>query len=120
MPLATWLPTVPEPRDAVYGTGRIDASGRVADRAVTETLGWGSGDRVTITASDGVVIARRDPQGMVTLPARACLAIPSTLRRLLAGSARGADIGGGIAAGLDEAGDAGPAVAAAPGDGEPG
>ena len=61
--------------------GRIDASGRVAERAVTGALGWRGGDRLTITASDGVVVARRDPHGMVALPARACLVIPSAVRR---------------------------------------
>ena len=30
----------PAPADVVYGFGRIDASGRVADRAITSALGW--------------------------------------------------------------------------------
>jgi hypothetical protein len=64
----------------VYGIGRIDASGRVADRAVTCALGWRAGDRLTLTAEAGMVIARRDPGGMVTLPVRPCLAIPAALR----------------------------------------
>jgi bifunctional DNA-binding transcriptional regulator/antitoxin component of YhaV-PrlF toxin-antitoxin module len=82
VPLAIpFFPAVPRPPDAVYGTGRVDASGRVAERAVTESLGWRGGDRLTITASEGVVIARRDPLGMVTLPARACIVIPSAVRR---------------------------------------
>jgi hypothetical protein len=81
MPLAVPPPALSRPRDAVYGTGRIDASGRVAYRAVTDALGWGCGDRLTITASDGVVVARRDPHGMVTLAARSYLTIPSALRR---------------------------------------
>ena len=58
------------PADVVYGTGRIDASGRVADQAVSCALGWREGDRLTLTASPGVVTARRDPRGMVTVPAR--------------------------------------------------
>ena len=69
------------PADAVYGTGRIDASGRVADRAITCALGWREGDRLTLTASPGVVTARREAGGMITVPARACLAIPAVLRR---------------------------------------
>ena len=69
------------PEDVVYGTGRIDASGRVADQAVGCALGWREGDRLTVTASPGVVTARRDPRGMVTVPAGACLAIPAALRR---------------------------------------
>jgi bifunctional DNA-binding transcriptional regulator/antitoxin component of YhaV-PrlF toxin-antitoxin module len=65
----------------VYGFGRIDASGRVADRAITSALGWQPGDRLTVTAAAGVVIARRDPAGMVTMPAKAYVAIPAALRR---------------------------------------
>ena len=69
------------PANVVYGTGRIDASGRVTDRAIACALGWREGDRLTLTASPGVVTARRDRGGMVTVPARACIAIPAVLRR---------------------------------------
>jgi hypothetical protein len=64
-----------------YGIGRIDSSGRVADRTVAEVLGWRAGDRLTLTAEAGVVLARRDPRGMVTVPARTYVAIPAALRR---------------------------------------
>jgi bifunctional DNA-binding transcriptional regulator/antitoxin component of YhaV-PrlF toxin-antitoxin module len=81
LPLAA-TPEIPEvPDDVVYGTGRIDESGRVADRAMTSALGWQPGDRLTLTATAGVVIARRDPDGMVTMPARPYLVIPAALRR---------------------------------------
>jgi hypothetical protein len=43
MPLAS-LPGRP---DVVYGFGRIDASGRVADRVTIAALGWRGGDRLT-------------------------------------------------------------------------
>jgi hypothetical protein len=69
------------PEDVVYGFGRIDASGRVADRAITGALGWQPGDRLTLAADAGVVIARRDPGGMVTMRARPCIVIPAALRR---------------------------------------
>jgi hypothetical protein len=69
------IPAVPD--DVRYGLGRIDESGRVADRTITSALGWHAGDRLTLTAAAGVVIARRDPAGMVTMPARPYIAIPA-------------------------------------------
>jgi hypothetical protein len=73
------VPTVPD--GVLYGFGRIDASGRVADRAMTSALGWRRGDRLTLTAAAGVVIARRDPGGMVRMPSKPYVAIPAALRR---------------------------------------
>ena len=77
MPLAS----PPGRPDVVYGFGRIDASGRVADRVTIAALGWRGGDRLTVTAEAGVMIARRDPGGMVTVPARPYVVIPAALRR---------------------------------------
>jgi hypothetical protein len=68
------------PRDVVYGLAHVDRSGRVADRTVTGALGWRGGDRLTLTACAGVVTARRDPDGLVTLPPRSCVPIPAALR----------------------------------------
>jgi hypothetical protein len=67
-------------RDVVYGLAHVDRSGRVADRSVTGALGWRDGDRLTLTAEAGVVIIRRDPAGLVTLPPRFCVPIPAALR----------------------------------------
>ena len=73
------------PCETPYGIGRIDASGRVSYRAVISALGWRSGDRLTLTADAGVVVARRDDSGMAALPTREYLVIylviPSVLRR---------------------------------------
>jgi len=79
MAVAPEVPAVPD--EVVYGTGRIDESGRVGDRAMTAMLGWQPGDRLTFTAAAGVVIARRDPAGTVTMPAKPYLVIPAALRR---------------------------------------
>ena len=81
LPMAGPAAALAVPDGVVYGTGRIDASGRVTDHAVSCALGWREGDRLTLTASPGVMTARRDPRGMITVPARACLAIPAVLRR---------------------------------------
>jgi hypothetical protein len=67
-------------RDVVYGLARVDRSGRVADRTVTGALGWRGGNRLTLTAEAGVVVIRRDPSGLVTLPPRSCVPIPAALR----------------------------------------
>ena len=79
MAAAPQVPVVPD--DVVYGTGRMDESGRVGDRAMIGALGWRPGDWLTFTAAAGVVVARRDPAGMVTMPARPYLVIPAALRR---------------------------------------
>ena len=76
------LPASPEQApaltaDVVYGLGRIDASGRVADRTVSFALGWCGGDRLTLTACAGVVTARRHPDGLAILPPRHCIVIPA-------------------------------------------
>ena len=81
LPMASPGAALSVPAGVVYGTGRIDASGRVTDQTVSCALGWREGDRLTVTASPGVVTARRDPRGMVTVPARVCLAVPAILRR---------------------------------------
>ena len=81
LPIAA-VPEVPAvPDDVLYGFGRMDEWGRVADRAMIAALGWQPGDRLTLTAMAGVVTARRDPGGMVTMPAKPYLVIPAALRR---------------------------------------
>jgi hypothetical protein len=79
MAVAPRVPAVPD--DVVYGTGRMDESGRVGDRGMIGVLSWQPGDRLTLTASAGVMVARRDPGGMVTMPAKPYLVIPAALRR---------------------------------------
>jgi AbrB family looped-hinge helix DNA binding protein len=81
LPLANPVPRLTLDAGVVYGFGRIDSSGRVADRAVTKALGWRSGDLLTLTAEDGVVVARRDARGMVTVPVKRYVVIPAALRR---------------------------------------
>jgi len=80
LPLARPPGSPPVLCDVVYGIGRIDASGRVAERAIAAALGWCSGDRLTLTAQAGVVVVRRDPAGMATLPASRYIVIPAALR----------------------------------------
>jgi hypothetical protein len=81
LPMAGPAAALSVPAGVVYGTGRVDASGRVTDQAVSCALGWREGDRLTLTAAPGIVTARRDPGGMITVPARGCIAIPAVMRR---------------------------------------
>jgi AbrB family looped-hinge helix DNA binding protein len=69
------------PQDVIYGIARVGASGRICERAVITALGWAGGYRLTLTADAGVVTARRDLGGMVTLPASGYITIPAALRR---------------------------------------
>ncbi|MGH3251242.1 MAG: hypothetical protein ACRDOI_34235 [Trebonia sp.] len=79
LPVAV-VPVIPAaPQDVLYGFGRIDMAGRVADRAVVSALGWRRGDRLTLTAEAGVVTARRDPAGMVAMTAKPYIVIPAAL-----------------------------------------
>jgi AbrB family looped-hinge helix DNA binding protein len=65
----------------LYGFGRIDMAGRVADRTVISALGWRGGDRLTLTAEAGVVTARRDPASLAVMTAKPYIVIPAALRR---------------------------------------
>jgi len=78
LPLARPARSVPE--EVAYGIARVDASGRICERAIITALGWAGGDRLTFTAESGVVTVRRDPGGMVTLPGRAYIPMPAALR----------------------------------------
>jgi hypothetical protein len=80
LPLASPL-TVP--LDAVYGLSRADASGRVTGPLIAQALGWPAGNRLTLTAGDGVVVARRDAGGMVTVLARSLRSWPLLVLVLL-------------------------------------
>ena len=51
------------------------------DRGMIGVLGWRPGDRLTVTAEAGVMIARRDPGGLITVPSRPYVVIPAPLRR---------------------------------------
>jgi hypothetical protein len=80
LPVAVVPVPLAVPDDVLYGFGRIDVAGRVADRAVISALGWRCGDRLTLTAEAGVVAARRDPAGMAAMTAKPYIVIPAALR----------------------------------------
>ena len=53
LPLARPAAVLPAPAEVVYGLGRLDASGRIANRAITSAPGWTSSDRLNLTAGAG-------------------------------------------------------------------
>ncbi len=62
LPLAE-LALVSRDCPTVYGMGRMDASGRVAERAIVRALGWSPHDRCTISTTARSMLLRRDPHG---------------------------------------------------------
>ncbi len=58
----------------LYTIGRVDRSGRVTNRGITDALRWQPGDRLAMTLT---------PSAVVLCPPRPCIAIPVTARRLL-------------------------------------
>lgn len=82
------IPPLPVPElgpvpggSSAHSMGRVDRSGRIAARSVLDGLGWSPHDRLSFSLAFGVVVIRRDQAGgTVTLPGRACLGIPSTIR----------------------------------------
>ena len=67
----------------VYGIGRVDASGRIAESTVGRALGWAAGDHLAVSVHAGAAVVRRDPQGAFTLPAGACVLVPGPVRTRL-------------------------------------
>lgn len=60
--------------------GRVDASGRVAERAVIGALGWQSGDRLAMSLVEGSVLVRPDPAGVFVLSGRPYVVLPARVR----------------------------------------
>ncbi len=71
------------PRDGsmLYGIGRVDASGRVANHAIIEALGWRNGDKLDVVMASRAIVIRQSPVGLFSVPQRPCIVIPATARR---------------------------------------
>ena len=67
----------------LYTIGRIDRSGRVTNRGITDALRWQPGDRLAMTLTPSAVVLCPAPNGLLRVPPRPCIAIPVTARRLL-------------------------------------
>ena len=82
MPLSH-LPRLPRETSMLYIIGRVDPSGRVTNRGITDAVGWRPGDRLAMTLTPSAVVFCPAPGGLLRVPRRPCIAIPVTARRLL-------------------------------------
>ena len=82
MPLSH-LPRLPRETSMLYTIGRVDRSGRVANRGITDAVRWQPGDRLAMTLTPSAVVFCPAPDGLLRVPPRPCIAIPVTARRLL-------------------------------------
>jgi bifunctional DNA-binding transcriptional regulator/antitoxin component of YhaV-PrlF toxin-antitoxin module len=65
----------------VYGMGRLDADGRVANRSTIDALGWTAGDCLNIALVGGSVVVHRDTSGAFAMGSKPYLVLPAALRR---------------------------------------
>jgi bifunctional DNA-binding transcriptional regulator/antitoxin component of YhaV-PrlF toxin-antitoxin module len=66
----------------IYGVGRVDASGRVANRDIVRALGWQPGDKLEVIPALGAIVILSAPDGLFCVPLRPCIVIPAAARRL--------------------------------------
>lgn len=64
----------------LFGMGRVDASGRVAGRAILRALGWRPAERLTMGLVAGSVVVRPDPAGVFALTAKSSVTLPARVR----------------------------------------
>ncbi|MBB4681851.1 AbrB/MazE/SpoVT family DNA-binding domain-containing protein [Crossiella cryophila] len=74
--LATLLPRTA----TYYGMGTIDTSGRIANRAVVEALGWLPGDRLEFRVESGTIVVQARPDGLAEMGRKPYVAIPAPVR----------------------------------------
>jgi bifunctional DNA-binding transcriptional regulator/antitoxin component of YhaV-PrlF toxin-antitoxin module len=65
----------------LYDIGRVDASGRVANRDIVKALRWQPGDKLETIPSQGAIIIRASSEGRLSVSKRPRIIIPVTARR---------------------------------------
>ncbi len=65
----------------LYDIGRVDASGRVANRDIVAALGWRPGDKLEIILTSGAIVIRASSDGLFSVPRRPRIIIPLRARR---------------------------------------
>ena len=84
-------------RPWLYTVSTLDNRGRVADASVVRALGWAAGTRLSVREQGGLVVVRKDDQGvfrtsttghlLISAPVRQWCGLRSGDRVLLAGDA---------------------------------
>jgi hypothetical protein len=71
------------PRDAsiLYDIGRVDGSGRVASSDIISALRWQAGGKLDVILTPRTIVIRAAPDGVLSVPRRPCIIIPSHARR---------------------------------------
>jgi len=64
----------------LYDVGRVDASGRVANRDIVHALGWQPGDKLAVAAALSAIVILRSPDGLFSVPRKPCIVIPAAAR----------------------------------------
>ena len=80
-PPLTDLHRLPHDTSLLYGMGRVDTSGRVANGDIIEALRWRTGDRLEMILSQGAIVIRASPDGLFSVPRRPRIIIPARARR---------------------------------------
>jgi hypothetical protein len=75
------LDRLPGDASMLYDIGPVDASGRVASRAVVSALHWQPHDRLELILTAGAIVLRASPDGLLSVPQTPCIVIPATARR---------------------------------------
>jgi bifunctional DNA-binding transcriptional regulator/antitoxin component of YhaV-PrlF toxin-antitoxin module len=65
----------------LYGMGRVDASGRVANHNIVEALGWQHGDKLEVAIVSRAIVVRVSPDGPFSVPKKLCIVLPAPVRR---------------------------------------
>lgn len=76
------MPALPQQRTEakMYRLASVDSSGRIRDRSIIGAMGWEPGARLDIRQGGGVIVVRRDPQGVFTVTGQGHLLLPAAVR----------------------------------------
>src|SRR5262245_31836976 len=67
-------------RTTAYGLAAVDGAGRLADRTVTNALGWQPGDPLNIRVTNGLIIVAAATDGPVAVSNQGRVHLPAAAR----------------------------------------